>query len=835
MIRKKPGRHNTRLDFQPLEPRRVLTALTNSVDAFDSIGIGQSDTYTFSVDSPGTVIVSVGETGPFFAEPRVEVFRPGGASVAVGGSSSNSGSSASVQFTATETGIYSIAVSEFGNNEAMAYRIRALSLPSSPTLQAGRDKVLSNGEETLSSIPLGGFAVFPFEVGSAGNVLVSVGEVDSFGAEPKLEIFGPSGTSIDVGGSTSNSSSSALIQFDQTLPGTYTAVVSDFGNNESMEFRIRALSVPATPELLSGRDDLLQNGESKTATTPIGGFAVYPFTVDSAGTVVVSVGEVDSFGAEPRLQVLGPDGQSMGIGGSTSNSSSDARVQFVTTASGTYTAIVSEFGNDETMSFQIRSLTVPGSPQLLDSQDQTLQNGEEVLSSIPSGTFAVFPFEVLAAGTARVTVSETSGFSAEPELEIFGPDGLSLGTGGSTSNSSNTATVQISAIQTGTYTAVVRDFSDDDAMEFRIRAITVPGNPEMIAARDSILTDDTPVISSIPAGAYAVFPFQVTSLGTINVGVTETGTLIAEPRVQVFGPDGQSVSIGGSSSNSSNSAAVSFSPSQLGTYTAIVSDFSNNEEMDFAISADGIDTVPTRITSFKRDGEGVASFDQLRRPDLIDELKLQFNQDVAIEASDLVFHNDTTSGTVDLSAATFNYDTGSMTATWDLSTLASSLPAGFYTASIAASAVTSTDSGSILESTFSQAIYVALPGDANLDGRVDVLGDGFTLVGNLSEVGGATWALGDFNADGNINVLGDGFVLVGRLGQSVVPPGSTVASLMATGSSGSTSSIDISTLDVAFAGSNFWNDDDDEETDSLFETDSHLIDLIENDADLELA
>jgi hypothetical protein len=57
-------------------------------------------------------------------------------------------------------------------------------------------------------------------------------------------------------------------------------------------------------------------------------------------------------------------------------------------------------------------------------------------------------------------------------------------------------------------------------------------------------------------------------------------------------------------------------------------------------------------------------------------------------------------------------------------------------------------------------------GDANLDGVTNVLGDAFTLVGNLGTTSGASWADGDLNADGVVNVLGDAFILVGNLGAS---------------------------------------------------------------------
>ena len=56
-------------------------------------------------------------------------------------------------------------------------------------------------------------------------------------------------------------------------------------------------------------------------------------------------------------------------------------------------------------------------------------------------------------------------------------------------------------------------------------------------------------------------------------------------------------------------------------------------------------------------------------------------------------------------------------------------------------------------------------GDADLNGTVDVLGDAFTLIGNLgSSV--TSWADGDFNADGLVDVLEDAFSLIGNLGRS---------------------------------------------------------------------
>ena len=57
-------------------------------------------------------------------------------------------------------------------------------------------------------------------------------------------------------------------------------------------------------------------------------------------------------------------------------------------------------------------------------------------------------------------------------------------------------------------------------------------------------------------------------------------------------------------------------------------------------------------------------------------------------------------------------------------------------------------------------------GDLDLNGVVDVLGDGFTLIGNLGSTGPFGYANGNLNADFAIDVLGDAFLFIANLGNS---------------------------------------------------------------------
>ena len=140
---------------------------------------------------------------------------------------------------------------------------------------------------------------------------------------------------------------------------------------------------------------------------------------------------------------------------------------------------------------------------------------------------------------------------------------------------------------------------------------------------------------------------------------------------------------------------------------------------------------------------------------------------------------------MNLSGMTLSYDASTLTATWDLSGLSTALPAAFYTVTLNGNLISGSSGGGLLDGngdgsgggSYTTEIYQALVGDANLDGKVDVLGDAFTLIGNLGTNGGSVWATGDFTADGNIDVLGDAFLLIGNLGEDVVPTTSVASQL----------------------------------------------------------
>ena len=80
-------------------------------------------------------------------------------------------------------------------------------------------------------------------------------------------------------------------------------------------------------------------------------------------------------------------------------------------------------------------------------------------------------------------------------------------------------------------------------------------------------------------------------------------------------------------------------------------------------------------------------------------------------------------------------------------------------------------------------VTLALLGDTNLDGQVDVLIDGFVLVANLNTDPGGIWSLADFNGDGITDIETDAQLLVDNLGRKFAFPLSPTTAFIVSSSS----------------------------------------------------
>ena len=335
--------------------------------------------------------------------------------------------------------------------------------------------------------------------------------------------------------------------------------------------------------------------------------------------------------------------------------------------------------------------------------------------------------------------------------------------------------------------------SGTQAGELTLRNVTVndnTGNGLSAATFGSSSTASITVGNSIVAGSSGanLVTFgsgsSFTSLGNNIYDDASVTSVLASDQVNtdpLLGPLGDNGGPTPTHALLSGSTAINRGNNAIANTAGLTTDQRGQNRIQFdtvdigAVESDFDDVVATApvITNIVRDEGGV-----LARPDLINTYAVTFDQDVNVMLDDLLILNQTTE--FGFFADSLSYDSSSRTATWDLGSL--SLSAAFYTfqlsdsiSAVAGGRALDGDDDGTQGGIRDDEVYVAIPGDANLDGRVDVLSDAFALVANLGTNGGAVWAQGDFNGDGDVSVLGDAFILVANLNRDVRPPGTATS------------------------------------------------------------
>lgn len=157
------------------------------------------------------------------------------------------------------------------------------------------------------------------------------------------------------------------------------------------------------------------------------------------------------------------------------------------------------------------------------------------------------------------------------------------------------------------------------------------------------------------------------------------------------------------------------------------------------------------------------------RPDILDTISFVFDADVIVNKGHLQLLDQTLGTNVNVNSGSvgFNYDPMTLTATWDVSAL--NLREAFFQATLSQSVRASGsnialdgDGNQTAGGNHLQQIYVAIPGDANLDGDVDIsqfniltqvnTGDIAIVLSNLGRTGRVNWSTGDFNGDGDVDI-----------------------------------------------------------------------------------
>ncbi|HWP41158.1 MAG TPA: PPC domain-containing protein [Tepidisphaeraceae bacterium] len=212
------------------------------------IDSGDLDVYTFDAEAGDSIALNIGSTGGVNFLPLLRLFAPNGLPLSGYVSTFDASNLA-------QSGTYTVAVHDNGNDHTGSYGISLARLPAAPTadpndLDGG---AIASGQTRSGSLNAGDLDVYTIDLAQGGNVTIRAGFLTGVNFLPMIMLYAPNGVLI-----ASQVGAAATIAFTNApVSGTYYLLVRDTGDDHvgsySLSIDTPLASDTTPPQMLFAR------------------------------------------------------------------------------------------------------------------------------------------------------------------------------------------------------------------------------------------------------------------------------------------------------------------------------------------------------------------------------------------------------------------------------------------------------------------------------------------------------------------------------------------------------------------------------------------------------
>jgi hypothetical protein len=440
--------------------------LTNGANHVAILAANTTNLYQFTPNAGDTIILRIGTTN---FNPFIQVRGPGGGIVASAGSGTAGTRDAVLSVTATNPGAYTVGASSWFAGGAGGYNLRLADIPGAFTVSPGDEGgTLINGAATQGTIDLGDLDMWTFTANVGDSIVLSMGGVNF---NPELDLYGPTGKLIATGGSGTAGTRYALISVTATNSGTFTVVASSWYGNLSGPYTLYLAHIPE-PFVVSPGDQggTLTNGAASSGTIDVGDLDMWTFTANPGDSIVLRMGGTNF---NPQIDLYGPTGKLIDTGGNGVSGNRDALISVTATNSGTFTVVASSWYGSLSGPYTLHLAHIP-EPFVVSPGDQggALTNGAATPGTIDLGDLDIWTFTANAGDSITLRMG---GVNFNPEIDLYGPTGKLLATGGNGVSGTRDALISVTATNSGTFTVVASSWYPNLNGPYTLHLARVPG------------------------------------------------------------------------------------------------------------------------------------------------------------------------------------------------------------------------------------------------------------------------------------------------------------------------------------------------------------------------
>lgn len=319
----------------------------------------------------------------------------------------------------------------------------------------------------------------------------------------------------------------------------------------------------SSAQFLFAQGPLENGGNHEGATSPIGDEDSWTFTANAGDTIILRCGELSGTASyNPFLRLFAPGGALM----TQNNAAGDSYISVRATNSGTFSAVVSSGFANQTGTYNLRLVKVPG-PFVVPAGDEggALINGGNHSGTNSLGDEDVWSFTAAVGDNITLRVGEIAGTpSYSPYLRLYGPTGVLIGQ----DNDASDSYVNHRATNAGTFTVVVGSWFSGQMGSYDLRLVTVPGAFTVPAGDEGgALTNGMNHFGTTSNGDEDAWTFTASAGENITLRVGElTGTANYYPFMRLIGPTGVLIA----QDNDAGDSFINHRATNSGTFTVNV-------------------------------------------------------------------------------------------------------------------------------------------------------------------------------------------------------------------------------------------------------------------------
>jgi len=531
--------------------------MTNGGSYAGTNSLGDLDLWSFTANAGDSLVLRLGTTG-FYG--NLNLYGPNGALL----KTTASGVDAEIDVTATNSGTFTALVSSYTSGGTGTYVLHLAQFPEPFIVPPGAEGgPMTNGGSYAGTNSLGDLDLWSFTANAGDSLVLRLGTT---GFDGNLNLYGPNGALLKAAASGVG----AEIDLTATNSGTFTALVSSYTSGGTGTYVLHLAQFPE-PFIVPTGDEggPMTNGGNYAGTNSLGDLDLWSFTANAGDNLVLRLG---TMGFDGNLNLYGPNGVLL----KTTASGVDAEIDVTATNSGTFTALVSSYTSGGTGTYVLHLAQFP-EPFIVPTGDEggPMTSGGNYGGTNSLGDLDLWSFTANA-GDNLVLRLGTTGFDGN--LNLYGPNGALL----KTAASGVDAEIEITATNSGTFTALVSSYTSGGTGTYVLHLARFPG-AFIVPPGDAggPMTNAGNYAGTISLGGLDLWAFTACIGDPVNLRLSPTNFTGS---LNLYGPNGALLS----TAASSTAAIINYTPTNCGTFTVLVSSYASGGTGTYGLSANGL-------------------------------------------------------------------------------------------------------------------------------------------------------------------------------------------------------------------------------------------------------